>query len=292
MVKSRVSAFSRGKLEEGRNELGFCSARDESMGCCCFLGVLYADDVRFHSCHPYIHRASTDALIRTYVGVRKHICQHAAARYIASFLPRPFPVKEKRLSSPETAWVYYYTRLAARQRTAAQRLLYRAIMVIGYTNADISSMDYCSVTAVITVLALVTGGWGSPNGCSAPSPVSLSSIVASTYNDTGLEIVIRRNEIICNSYAYDKLTVLCLYDRCNETSSMQNTESVVLDIICRDGVWELTRYERFAYTTISTENCTDCVAVELFESRQYPINPPDRLAYNQTTHCLSKCGCV
>ena len=154
---------------------------------------------------------------------------------------RPFPVEEKRFSSPETAWVYYYTRLAARQRTAAQRLLYRAILVIGYTNADISSMDYCSVTAVITVLALVTGG---PNGCSAPSPVSLSSIVACTYNDTGLEIAIRRNEIICNSYAYDKLTVLCLYDRCNESSCMQNTESVVLDIICRDGVAMGTNSER------------------------------------------------
>ena len=60
IVKSRVSGFSRGKtIEEGRNELGFCTARDESMGCCCFLGVLYADDVRFHSRHPYIERLPT-----------------------------------------------------------------------------------------------------------------------------------------------------------------------------------------------------------------------------------------
>ena len=51
--------LTRQTIEEGRNELGFCTARDESMGCCCFLGVLYADDVRFHSCHPYIERLPT-----------------------------------------------------------------------------------------------------------------------------------------------------------------------------------------------------------------------------------------
>ena len=35
IVKSRVSGFSRGNLEAGKNELGFCTARDESMSCCC-----------------------------------------------------------------------------------------------------------------------------------------------------------------------------------------------------------------------------------------------------------------
>ena len=33
-VKSRVSGFSRGKLEAGRNELGLCTARYESKSCC------------------------------------------------------------------------------------------------------------------------------------------------------------------------------------------------------------------------------------------------------------------
>ena len=32
--KSRVSGISRGKLEAGRNELGLCTARYESKGCC------------------------------------------------------------------------------------------------------------------------------------------------------------------------------------------------------------------------------------------------------------------
>ena len=34
IVKSRVSGFSRGKLEAGRNELGLCTARYESKRCC------------------------------------------------------------------------------------------------------------------------------------------------------------------------------------------------------------------------------------------------------------------
>ena len=32
--KLRVSGFSRGKLEAGRNELGLCTARYESKSCC------------------------------------------------------------------------------------------------------------------------------------------------------------------------------------------------------------------------------------------------------------------
>ena len=34
IVKSRMSRFSRGKLEAGRNELGLCTARYESKSCC------------------------------------------------------------------------------------------------------------------------------------------------------------------------------------------------------------------------------------------------------------------
>ena len=33
-MKSRISGFSRGKLEAGRNELGLCIARYESKSCC------------------------------------------------------------------------------------------------------------------------------------------------------------------------------------------------------------------------------------------------------------------
>ena len=33
IMKSRVSRFSRGKLEAGRNELGLCTARYESKSC-------------------------------------------------------------------------------------------------------------------------------------------------------------------------------------------------------------------------------------------------------------------
>ena len=34
IVKSRMSGFSRGKLEAGRIELGLCTARHESRSCC------------------------------------------------------------------------------------------------------------------------------------------------------------------------------------------------------------------------------------------------------------------
>ena len=33
-VKSRISGFSRGQLEAGRNELGLCTAKYESKSCC------------------------------------------------------------------------------------------------------------------------------------------------------------------------------------------------------------------------------------------------------------------
>ena len=35
IVKSRVSGFSRAKLEAGRNGLDSCIARGESKSCCC-----------------------------------------------------------------------------------------------------------------------------------------------------------------------------------------------------------------------------------------------------------------
>ena len=33
-VKSRISGFSRGQFEAGRNKLGLCTARYESKTCC------------------------------------------------------------------------------------------------------------------------------------------------------------------------------------------------------------------------------------------------------------------
>ena len=58
IVKSRMSGFSRAKLEAGRNGLGLCTATESSpkVVAVCFLGflaeldgVLYLDHVRFHS---------------------------------------------------------------------------------------------------------------------------------------------------------------------------------------------------------------------------------------------------
>ena len=154
---------------------------------------------------------------------------------------------------------------------------------------------FSNIVAIILALLVATGGageaWtGTQGGCSSPSSVALSRIITSTYNDSSLRIVIREYDIVCNSYAYEKMTVLCLYDRCNETSCLPEPVSVVLDIMCLDGVWELTHYERVSYSAISNEspNCTDCLDVEAFQSRRYPTNPPGSLAYNQTTHCLCK----
>ena len=155
-------------------------------------------------------------------------------------------------------------------------------------------MEYFfSIIAITLALLLATGGeaWTETRGgCSAPSSVAMSRIITSTYNDSGLRVVIKENETVCNSYAHEKMSVFSLYDRCNETSCLSEPVSVVLDILCLDGVWELTHYERVSYSTISNEspNCTDCLDVEAFQSRRYPTNPPGSLAYNQTTHCLCK----
>ena len=187
--------------------------------------------------------------------------------------------------------------IAPQLLTVAPRAVQRVGISVGMRNLEgqRSGMEhfFSSIVAIILALLLATGGesWtGTRGGCSSPSSMAISRIITSTYNDSGLRIVIRENEIVCNSYAYEKMTVLCLYDRCNETSCLPEPVSVVLDILCLDGVWELTHYERVSNSTISTEspNCTDCLDVELFQSRKYPTNPPGLLAYNQTTHCLCK----
>ena len=75
-MKSRVSGFSRGKLEAGRNELGLCTARYESkkLLLVCFEGLARLSrrvwrrfvrgprEISLVS-SLRIHRASTDALI-------------------------------------------------------------------------------------------------------------------------------------------------------------------------------------------------------------------------------------
>ena len=70
-MKSRVSGFSRGKLEAGRNELGLCTTRYELL-LVCFEGIArlsrrvwmrFVRGSREISLVPSLHRASTDALI-------------------------------------------------------------------------------------------------------------------------------------------------------------------------------------------------------------------------------------
>ena len=60
ILKSRRSGFSRGKLEAGRNELGLCTARDESKSWC-FEGLarLSRRVWRFHSCRPHVDTLSS-----------------------------------------------------------------------------------------------------------------------------------------------------------------------------------------------------------------------------------------
>ena len=79
-------------------------------------------------------------------------------------------------------------------------------------------MEYfSSIIAIILALLLATGGeaWtetrGGCSGCSAPSSVAMSRIITSTYNDSGLRIVIRENEIVCNSYAYENVGILFVW---------------------------------------------------------------------------------
>ena len=69
-----------------------------------------------------------------------------------------------------------------------------------------------------------------------------------------------------------KMSIFSLYDRCNETC-LPELVSVVLDILCLDGAWELTDYKRVSYSTISeSPNCTDCLDVETFQSVGYVLS--------------------
>ena len=87
-MKSRISGFSRGKLEAGRNELGLCTARKLLL--VCFEGLArlsrrvwrrFVRGSREISLMPSLHRASTDALIwvngtSTPTRMRRHSKQH------------------------------------------------------------------------------------------------------------------------------------------------------------------------------------------------------------------------
>ena len=63
IVKSRMSGFSRGKLEAGRIELGLCTARYESKRLSRRVWRHFVRGSREISLVPSLHRASTDALI-------------------------------------------------------------------------------------------------------------------------------------------------------------------------------------------------------------------------------------
>ena len=57
------------------------------------------------------------------------------------------------------------------------------------------------------------------------------------------------------------------------TGATKRAYRVVLDILCLDGVWELTDYERVSYSKISeSPNCTDCLDVETFQSVGYVLS--------------------
>ena len=149
---------------------------------------------------------------------------------------------------------------------------------------------------VVIVASLEATGVEAQGGCTVPTSEWLSDTIKYTFDDLDSAVEIKEIKILCNSYDYGKQTVLCLYSQCNETSCTSETESIILDVTCADGIKELTHYETIssdAYYTISTDNtnCSDCLDVDLFRSRNYPTNPSDSLAYNETTHCLCKYGC-
>ena len=60
-----------------------------------------------------------------------------------------------------------------------------------------------------------------------------AGVLLPRHNDSGLRIVIL--------FAYEKMSVFSLYDWCNETSCLPEPVSVVLDILCLDGVCHTTR---------------------------------------------------
>ena len=70
-MKSRVSGFSRAKLEAGKNVLGLCTARDESKSCCCVFRRVRRRGSREISLASSLLRASTDALISYWTGKNK-----------------------------------------------------------------------------------------------------------------------------------------------------------------------------------------------------------------------------
>ena len=100
IVKLRMSGFSRGQLEAGRNELGLCAARYESKSCCCLFQGRRSRRVRSRfvrgsleiSLVPSLHRASTDTLIGM-MKVTEHYT-HTFEKLTFSFNQSPLLIRQ------------------------------------------------------------------------------------------------------------------------------------------------------------------------------------------------------
>ena len=85
-------------------------------------------------------------------------------------------------------------------------------------------------------------------------------------------------------------TVVTTHSRIGSSSR----EHAFIKLQCTDGGWVVTSFMTVK-SDLSVEDrithCAECIDEATFNSREYPINPPNRLEYNKDTHCLSKLMC-
>ena len=125
--------------------------------------------------------------------------------------------------------------------------------------------------------------------CSVFTPEDVEELI----NNETLTVVVDYS--LCQSVALTSGTVLVNYT-CDGTSCINNAGGALVDVKCVDGEWKLAVYndrltsDRLGFLRQRKPadlSCGgECVDAETFDS--YPMNPPDNLAYNDTTHCLRK----
>ena len=152
---------------------------------------------------------------------------------------------------------------------------------------------HCCQTVILIMLLVL--GVETQSECSDPSPAELVELNSSYYEEPGRMLSVQDSTILCKSYSTVTMTLFVLYNWCNETYETEcDTFAETLDIRCTNGEWTLTQNERLEETetySISPStniNCTECIDMETYLSRNYRIVPLGSIEYNQTTHCLCK----
>ena len=168
-------------------------------------------------------------------------------------------------------------------------------MSMFFDNVAAMMRHYFYGLAVIVVSLLVSGDIAAADGgCSLPERSLLGDMVT---NDLEATIAIRDSKTLCVSELLESSAVLVLYQCTGSTScGGDGLQSVLLDLVCVDGAWQLAASERMdsdSYNGTSSDQddrCSHCLNMTTYQNLHiYPVDSADHSAER---HCLGKRVCL